>query len=54
MTVRGHRGESGVDVPRVKRSVRGAEQFDFRRRLIWHEEPQGGCASQPNEFVSPE
>src|SRR5580704_6276161 len=38
--VRGHGGEGGVEVPRVERSVRRAEQFDFRRRLIWHEEPQ--------------
>jgi hypothetical protein len=41
--VRGHGGEGGVEVPRVKRSVRRAEQFDFRRRRIRHEEPQGRC-----------
>jgi hypothetical protein len=38
--VRGHGGEGRVKVPRVERSVRRAEQFDFRRRLIWHEEPR--------------
>jgi hypothetical protein len=39
--VRGHGGEGGVEVPRVKRSVRRAEQFDFRRRRIWHEHSCG-------------
>jgi hypothetical protein len=38
--VRGHGGEGSVEVPRVERSVRRTEQFDFRRRLIWYEEPQ--------------
>jgi hypothetical protein len=35
-----HGGESGVEVPGVKRSVSRAEQFNFRRRLIWHDELQ--------------
>jgi hypothetical protein len=38
-----HGGEGGVEVPRVKRSVRRAKQFDFRQRLNWHEELQRRC-----------
>src|ERR1700723_21797 len=50
--VRGHGGEGGGEIPRVERSVRRAEQFDFRRRLIWHEDLQGSCITAAEVYVS--
>jgi hypothetical protein len=51
--VRSHSGEGGGEVPRIKRSVRRAEQFDVRGRLIWHEELQGRCITAERVILSP-
>jgi hypothetical protein len=41
--VQRHGSEGGIEVPCIKRSVRSAEQFNFRRTLMWHEMLQDAC-----------
>ena len=51
--VRSHHSESGVNVSRVEGCVRGTEQSNFGRRLIWHKEmSRRRCCSATRHKIS--